>query len=208
MKVHGMFGRMSDLVARIQAVRGAAGATAAKLPESDPLRAQLATAWARFEPPPPCKNAFSKEQEVTEGAKLAAQVYKEMPVLPESDPLRAQLASLSDKADTIRKQIVATKEGGAITGEERLREHMDQLYGALMSYEGKPAATLIAYTGALDRELGDVEGAFAKLQQGDLAAANAALKAKGLPEIALPDHAPTAWRYSGDPDTRAAQERD
>jgi photosystem II stability/assembly factor-like uncharacterized protein len=158
MKVHGMFGRMSDLVARIQAVRGAAGATAAKLPENDPLRAQL--------------------------------------------------GSLADKADTIRKQIVATKEGGAITGEERLREHMDQLYGALMSYEGKPAATLIAYTAALDRELGDVEGEFAKLQQGDLASANAALKAKGLPEIALPDHAPTAWRYSGDPDTRAAQERD
>jgi uncharacterized protein with LGFP repeats len=158
MKVHGMFGRMSDLVARIQAVRGAAGATAAKLPENDPLRAQL--------------------------------------------------GSLADKADTIRKQIVATKEGGAITGEERLREHMDQLYGALMSYEGKPAATLIAYTAALDRELGDVEGEFAKLQQGDLASANAALKAKGLPEIALPEHAPTAWRYSGDPDTRAAQERD
>jgi photosystem II stability/assembly factor-like uncharacterized protein len=158
MRVHAMFGRMSDLVARIQAVRGAAGATAAKLPENDPLRAQL--------------------------------------------------GSLADKADTIRKQIVATKEGGAITGEERLREHMDQLYGALMSYEGKPAATLIAYTAALDRELGDVEGEFAKLQQGDLASANAALKAKGLPEIALPEHAPTAWRYSGDPDTRAAQERD
>jgi hypothetical protein len=65
--------------------------------------------------------------------------------LPENDPLRAQLSALADKADTIRKQIVATKEGGAITGEERLREHMDQLYGALMSYEGKPADTLVAY---------------------------------------------------------------
>jgi hypothetical protein len=108
----------------------------------------------------------------------------------------------------IRKQIVATKEGGAITGEERLREHMDQLYGGLMSYEGKPSATLVAYTGALDRELGDVEGEFAKLRDGDLATANAALKAKGLPEIELPEHAPVAWRYSGNPDTRAAQERD
>jgi hypothetical protein len=158
MKVHGMFGRMSDLVARIQAVRAGAGQAAAKLPEADPLHAQL--------------------------------------------------LALSDKADTIRKQIVATKEGGAITGEERLREHMDQLYGALMSYEGKPAATLVAYTGALERELGDVDGDFAKLRDGDLAAANAALKAKGMPEIALPDHAPTAWQYSGDPDARAAQERD
>jgi hypothetical protein len=32
-----------------------------------------------------------------------------------------------------------TTEGGAITGEERLREHTDQLYGAILSYEGKPA---------------------------------------------------------------------
>ena len=33
----------------------------------------------------------------------------------------------------MRKRIVATKEGGAITGEERLREHTDTLYGAIMS---------------------------------------------------------------------------
>ena len=57
---------------------------------------------------------------------------------------------------------------------------MDQLYGALMSYEGKPADTLVAYTGALERELGDVEGEFDRLRQGDLATANAALKAKGM----------------------------
>ena len=85
---------------------------------------------------------------------------------------------------------------------------MDQLYGALMSYEGKPADTLVAYTGALERELGDVENDFNTLREGDLAAANAALKGKGMPEIELPEHAPVAWRFSGDPDTRAAQERD
>ena len=31
---------------------------------------------------------------------------------------------------------MATKEGGAITGEERIREHLAQVYGALMSWEG------------------------------------------------------------------------
>ncbi len=155
MKVHAMFGRMSDLVARIQAVRGGAGAIAAKLPENDPLRTQL--------------------------------------------------VALSNKADVIRKQIVATKEGGAITGEERLREHMDQLYGGLMSYEGKPSATLLDYSGALERELADVETSFGKLRDVDLAAANAALKAKGMPTIDLPDHAPVAWRYNGNPETRPAE---
>lgn len=54
-------------------------------------------AWARFEPPPPCKNAFTKEQEIAEGAKVAAQVYKQMPVLPESDPLSRYVAELGAK---------------------------------------------------------------------------------------------------------------
>ena len=49
--------------------------------------------------------------------------------LPESDPLRAQLQSLSTKADELRSKIVATKEGGMITGEERIREHVGELYG-------------------------------------------------------------------------------
>jgi len=41
-------------------------------------------AWGRFQVPPPCKNAFTVEQEQTEGAKFAAEVYKQMPVLPDS----------------------------------------------------------------------------------------------------------------------------
>ncbi|HKO20420.1 MAG TPA: M48 family metallopeptidase, partial [Acidobacteriaceae bacterium] len=61
------------------------------------LMAPCATAWARFEPPPPCKNAFTKEQEIAEGAKVAAQVYKQMPVLPESDPLSRYVAELGAK---------------------------------------------------------------------------------------------------------------
>jgi photosystem II stability/assembly factor-like uncharacterized protein len=133
MKVHAMFGDMSDLVDRIQSVRSGAGAAAAKLPEGDPLKAQLAT--------------------------------------------------LGDAADTLRKKIVATKEGGAITGEERLREHMDDLYGAIVGYEGRPAATLIAYTEALKRELGGVAAEYDALAKGPLAKANAALGAKGLPKI-------------------------
>jgi photosystem II stability/assembly factor-like uncharacterized protein len=109
--------------------------------------------------------------------------------LPEKDALRAQLTSLSNHADDIRKLIVATKEGGAITGEERLREHTDELYGAIMSYDGKPTDYQLARIDALKRELGDAEQAFAKLRDGELAKTNAALKAKNVPEIAIPDKA-------------------
>jgi len=51
-------------------------------------------AHATYNPPPPCNNPFTPEQEVTEGAKVAAQVYKQMPVLPESDPVSIYVAQL------------------------------------------------------------------------------------------------------------------
>ncbi|MBK9495879.1 MAG: hypothetical protein IPO08_15395 [Xanthomonadales bacterium] len=41
MRVHGLFGRMTDLTDRIQYSRMMAGAIAAQLPEKDRLRAQL-----------------------------------------------------------------------------------------------------------------------------------------------------------------------
>jgi photosystem II stability/assembly factor-like uncharacterized protein len=65
----------------------------------------------------------------------------------------ARLARL----DEARKKIVATKEGGAITGEERLREHADTLYGAILSWEGRPARYQLERIDALERELADVE---------------------------------------------------
>jgi Zn-dependent protease with chaperone function len=51
-------------------------------------------AHATYTPPPPCANPFTPQQEVTEGAKVAAQVYQQMPVLPESDPVSLYVAQL------------------------------------------------------------------------------------------------------------------
>ena len=100
--------------------------------------------------------------------------------------LRQTIADFDKKVDAVRKQIVATTEGGAITGEERLREHTDQLYGAILSYEGKPADYQIANIDALRRELDDVTKEFQQLIAKDLPTLNDALKAKGQPAIAPP----------------------
>ena len=83
-----------------------------------------------------------------------------MEALPEGDPLRKTLTDFDGKVDAVRKQIVATTEGGAITGEERLREHTDQLYGAILSYEGKPGDYLIANIDTLKRTLDEVTKEF------------------------------------------------
>jgi photosystem II stability/assembly factor-like uncharacterized protein len=99
--------------------------------------------------------------------------------------VKAAAAQLGGKADSLRKQIVATTEGGAITGEERLREHTDEIYGAINSVEDRPTDYQLARIDALDRELKDVEAQWAALQAGDVAAFNARLKAANLPPLTI-----------------------
>src|SRR5216110_1271999 len=117
---------------------------------------------------------------------LRKNLAKSVAALRESDTLRKDVSDFDAKIDAVRKKIVATTEGGAITGEERLREHTDQLYGALLSYEGKPGDYQIAYTDALRRELGDVTKEFDQLLAKDLPSLNDSLKSKGKPAITAP----------------------
>ncbi len=110
--------------------------------------------------------------------------------------LKTGATALSSKADDLRKQLVATKEGGAITGEERLREHVDDVYGGITSTEGRPPAYMIERVDALDRELKDVETAFAAFKANDLAKFNASLQQSNLPPIQVAE-------VDVDPDGRA-----
>jgi len=119
---------------------------------------------------------------------VSAQAQQRASGLPASDALRSKLAGLANDAGELRKKIVATKEGGAITGEERLREHMGYVYGAILSTEDSPTPYQMARVDALERELTDVEGSFATLTTMQLADVNRGLKAKNLPEITV--HAP------------------
>jgi len=100
--------------------------------------------------------------------------------LPAGDPLKVQGQKFADDIDVLRKEIVATKEGGAITGEERLREHLDQAYGAILSYEGRPGDYQVERINVLDRELRGVEERAKALIDGELPKLNEALKGKGL----------------------------
>jgi photosystem II stability/assembly factor-like uncharacterized protein len=97
--------------------------------------------------------------------------------------VKAAAAQLGGKADALRKEIVATTEGGAITGEERLREHTDEIYGMVNSTEDRPTNYEMARIDALDHELKDVEAEWAALQAGDIAAFNAKLRAANLPPL-------------------------
>jgi hypothetical protein len=152
MAAHALFGEMSDLVDRIQAVRVSAEKAAAGLEKGDPRRRPL--------------------------------------------------EDLVAKADAARKQIVATKEGGAITGERRLREYTDDVYGALLGYEGRPATYLVERTAALRRELGDVRKEVEALEKSDVPKVNALLRSIGQPEMD-PARLLSAVRSSEMPDGEA-----
>jgi photosystem II stability/assembly factor-like uncharacterized protein len=103
--------------------------------------------------------------------------------LPEKDPLRQQLQQLAAESDKLRSKIVTTKEGGMITGEERIRELLGQLYAAVTGYDGKPTDYQVARTESLGHELEDVVVEFQKLTEKNLPAINSALKRKKLDSI-------------------------
>lgn len=127
--------------------------------------------------------------EAIEGLRNAAN--ERAPKLKEKNPLRTQLQQLAGKCDELRSKIVATKEGGAITGEERIRELLGQLYGAVNGYEGRPTDQEVARTESLGHELEDVIGDFQKLQR-DLPGINAGLKKSKLEAISV--LAETDWQ--------------
>jgi len=102
------------------------------------------------------------------------------------DPLQHQLADLDEKLDALRKRIVATTEGGAITGEERLREHTDQLYGAITSWDGPPSNYQLVNIEALRDELSDISVKFDRLTSAQLPALNKALSGAGAHALAVP----------------------
>jgi len=122
--------------------------------------------------------------------------------LTEKDPLHKQLQQLSADCDALRGKIVATKEGGMITGEERIREHLGQLYGAVTGYDGKPTDYQVARTESLGHELQDVVDDFQKLTQKQLAAINAGLKKKKLEVISV--LAEADWQKKRDESSAAA----
>lgn len=105
--------------------------------------------------------------------------------LAEKDPLRKQLQSLAAECEALRSKIVATKEGGMITGEERIRELLGQLYGAVTGYDGKPTDYQAARTESLGHELQDVIDDFQKLAQKELPEINSRLKKKKMEAITV-----------------------
>src|SRR5213075_1677114 len=103
--------------------------------------------------------------------------------LPATDALARRLHAASATVDSLRKKIVATKEGGMITGEERLRENLTELYGNIIFWDGGPTQDQTNRAEALARELADVARDFDAWSTRDLAGINSAHRGKKLEPI-------------------------
>ena len=88
----------------------------------------------------------------------------------------AHKPDVADKAEALRKEIVATKEGGAVTGEERLREYTDDLYGAIETWDGAPSAYQLKRITVLSAQLDGITRRF-----------DALAKSSGVAFSATPD---------------------
>jgi hypothetical protein len=129
--------------------------------------------------------------------------------LPAADALAKRLRSASSDVDAMRRKIVATKEGGMITGEERLRENLTDLYGNVNFFEGRPSQTEVERTDALSKELSDVVQSFDSWTTKELPGINSALQKKKLDPITPLTRAKWDAANGGSPGAAApTEERD
>ena len=100
-------------------------------------------------------------------------------------PLRRQLTQVADQLDTLHQSLVATHEGGWLSGEEELREKLANLYGGVNAYEGRPTRSQLDEVKVLAGRLDDLSGRVTAVEKGPLAKVNRALAAAKLQPIAV-----------------------
>jgi hypothetical protein len=101
---------------------------------------------------------------------------------------KTQLTSLANKADALVKTLVATSEGGWLSGEEEIRERLGMLYGAVNIYDGRPTNPQLNEMSILAKELDAKQASFDTIVAKDVAAANKTLDAKKLDAIKPMSH--------------------
>ncbi len=89
--------------------------------------------------------------------------------------LRRKLAAVRTQLEALHKDLVATKKG-AITGEERLRERLGELYGSVNRHDGRPTASQLERMEILEGQLHEAERRFEALAAGEIAALGRALE--------------------------------
>ena len=103
--------------------------------------------------------------------------------LGKGDALGKTLGAAADRLDGLRRSLVSVREGGPITGDEKLREKLGRLYGGVNGYEGRPTNSQLRYAGVLAGELAAAQKEFETLTGKDLITANAGLSTRKVDPV-------------------------
>ena len=94
--------------------------------------------------------------------------------------LKQQLDALLQKLEDFRSTLVSVKEGGMITGELKLREHLGDLYGSINGYSGRPTQSQIEGESVEKKQLADAGSKFQSITTSNLPPLNTALQSQKL----------------------------
>jgi len=93
------------------------------------------------------------------------------------------LNELATKSDALYKTLVATSEGGWLSGEEEIRERLGALYGAVNIYDGRPTDPQLHEATLIEKEIAKKSSAWDAIANKELPAANKTLAARKLDPI-------------------------
>lgn len=100
--------------------------------------------------------------------------------------LAKNLETYADELETFRGSLVSTAETGWISGDEKLREKMGNLFGGIVNYDGRPTQSQIDRKDVLIGQLTTAEARFGELTTSrELTSLNSQLEGKGLEAITV-----------------------
>jgi hypothetical protein len=111
--------------------------------------------------------------------------------------LKAKLEALADAAEAARAQFVPVKEVEGLTGEDRLREKLSEVYGAVTGYRGRPGRAQLDRMEAVRKDIAAASGAFEARVQRDLPDLNEALSKAGAQPLKPLERAAWEVRTTG-----------
>jgi hypothetical protein len=118
-------------------------------------------------------------------ADMRGQVNDRAAKIDSADNTARALRSYAALLDSLHKTLVASRTGSMFTGEERLRERVVDLYGAVSSYGGRPTASQLDRVGVLEKEIKSAHGSFEKMVGAQLQTLNMQIQSKNLPQLKL-----------------------
>ena len=96
----------------------------------------------------------------------------------------AKLEGFADALDEQRSTLVSTSKSGMLSGDEKLREELGNLYGDVSVYDGRPTESQVAESERLLARLGEALGGIDGLIDGELGGLNSLLERRGKEPLA------------------------